>query len=320
MLNVSHLKRTTVAQYEVGFIYGRSFIQKQLDGFSNCSAHPLRPTGHAGEIHNVRHIFEDIRFPFTRADLERTLVNFSNTGHCTLLKFTGVEAKDFVAAIESKEREAENVIGAICVASANPGMPLCAYGNGGTGNGVKVYVPNDRLIRHGTNVPGILDALPEIERRAQTDSKFALLLRLYRASLREREVDNQILFQLLLLEEASDLETGSFAERLRAFAVNTGFFADLAIIAQECGVTLPAGKDVIDLLVKLRNASAHNGNISEASLKEFGGDWVVPTLADKDKLHKLITEALRYMFCCMVGHTRDQMAINISAPFEIRFD
>lgn len=309
-----------MALYEVGFIYGRSFIQKQLDGFSNCSAYPLRPTGHAGEIHNVRHLFEAINFPFTRADLQRTLANFTNTGHCTLLKFSDIEAKDFVAAIESKEHEAENVIGAICVASANPGTPLCAYGNGGAGNGVKVYVPNDRLIRHGTNVPGILDALPEIERRAQIDAKFALLLRLFRASLREPDVDNQILFQLVLLEEASDLETGSLAERLRAFAANTGFLPDLAIIAQECGVALPPGRDVIDLLVKLRNASAHNGNISEASLKEYGGDWVVPILIDKDKLHKLITEALRYMFCCMVGHTRDQMAMKISAPFQIRFD
>lgn len=309
-----------MATYEVGFIYGRSFIQKQLDGFSNCSAIPLRPTGHAGEIHNVRRLLDAVRFPFTREDLERTLKNFANTGHCTLLKFAGIQAGSFVTAIESKEQEAENVIGAISVASANTATPLCAYANGGVGNGVKVYVPNDRQIRHGTNVPGILDALPQIERRAQSDSKFALLLRLYRASLREREIDNQILFQLILLEEASDLENGSLAQRLRSFSESTGFLGDLAVIAAECGIELPAGKDVIDLLIKLRNASAHNGNISEASLKEFGGDWVVPILSDKSKLHRLLTEALRYMFCCMVGYTRDRMALKISAPFEVRFD
>lgn len=309
-----------MASYEVGFIYGRSFIQKQLDYFSNCSAIPLRPTGHAGEIHNIRHLFNAINFPFTRTDLERTLANFVNSGHCTLLKFHGVEAINFADAIESKEKEVENVIGAICIASTNPAIPLCAYANGSAGNGIQVYIPDDRIVRHGTNIPGILDALPEIERRAQSDAKFALLLRLYRASLREREIDNQILFQLILLEEASDLESGVFAERLRAFAEHTGFLPDLAMIAAECGVTLPPGKDVVDLLVKLRNASAHNGNISEASLMEYGGNWVVPILADKEKLHKLITEALRYMFCCMVGHTRDKKAIKISAPFEIRFD
>ncbi len=99
-----------------------------------------------------------------------------------------------------------------------------------------------------------------------------------------------------------------------------GFLADLEMIAGECGINLPAGKDVVDLLVKLRNASAHNGNISEASLREYGGEWVVPILSDKEKLHKLITEALRYMFCCMVGHTRDKMAVLISTPIELRFD
>ena len=182
-----------MANYEVGFIYGRSFVQKQLDCFSNCTAIPLRPTGHAGEIHNIRHLFEAIGFPFTRADLENTLSNFANTGHCTLLRFNNVQAENFQSAIESKEKEAENVVGAICVASANPATQLCAYANGGGGNGVKVYVPHDRVIRLGTNVPGILDALPEIERRAQTDAKFALLLRLYRASLRVQETDNQIL-------------------------------------------------------------------------------------------------------------------------------
>lgn len=309
-----------MANYEVGFIYGRSFIQKQLDGFSNCSAVPLRPTGNVGEIHNVRHLLEAIKFPFTRKDLENTLANFVNTGQCTLLKFNGIEAQNFLGAIESKEQEAENVIGAICIASANPATPLCAYANGGDGNGIKVYVPNDRQILHGTNVPSMLDALPEIEKRAQVDTKFALLLRLYRASLREREIDNQILFQLILLEEASDLETGSFAERLRKFAESTGFLPDLDVIATECGVTLPSGKDAIDLLVKLRNASAHNGNISAASLSEYGGDWVAPILADKEKLHKLVTEALRCMFCCMVGHTRDRIAMKISAPFQMRFD
>ena len=309
-----------MAIYEIGFIYGRSFIQKRLDGFTNCSATPLRPTGHSGEIHNIRHLLEAVKFPFTRVDLERTLDNFKNTGHCTLLKFSEIEAGDFISAIEGKEAEADNVIGAISVASANPAIPLCAYANGGAGNGVKVYIPNDREIRLATNVPGILDALPEIEKRAQVDTKFALLLRLYRASLREREIDNQILFQLILLEEASDHESGSLAERLRRFSESAGFLADLSMIAAECGLELPGGKDVIDLVVKLRNASAHNGNISEASLREFGGDWVIPILADKSKLHRLLTEALRYMFCCMVGHTRDRMAIKISAPFEVRFD
>ena len=162
--------------------------------------------------------------------------------------------------------------------------------------------------------------MPEIEKKAQEDTKFSLLLRLFRSSLREREIDNQILFQLILFEEASDNEEGTFAERLRSFSDKIGFSSDLTLIAIECNIELPDGKDAIDLLVKLRNSVTHNGNISEESLLEFNGGWVVPLLHDKEKLHKLITEALRYMFCCLVGHTRDKMAMKITESIEISFD
>ena len=307
-------------RYTVGFIYNRCFIQKAISLPSGARISPLSQTGFAGEIHDAKKQLSSVKFTFTRKDLENTIKNFSNTGHCALIKFEDVEAEDFIHAIESKEAEAENIMGAISVVSANPGTQLCSYAEGGTKPGVKFFIPPDRIIRHGTNIPGFLDALPDIEKKAQEDPKLSLLLRLFRSSLREREIDNQILFQLILFEEASDSEQGSFAERLRKYSEKIGFSGDLALVASECGVALPKGKDVIDLLVKLRNSAAHNGNISEESLREFKGEWVLPILSDKEKLHKLITEALRYMFCCLVGHTRDKMAIKISEPIEIRFD
>lgn len=165
-----------------------------------------------------------------------------------------------------------------------------------------------------------LEALPAIENRARQDSKFAVLLRLYQASLREREIDHQILFQLILLEEASDQERGSFAERLRTFAQKHSLEGDLNLVAKECGLSLPMGKDMIDVLIKLRNSATHNGRIDEVSLKEFNGEWVVPLLHNKSALHKAINEAIRYMFCALVGHTRDKMATLITGPFEMRFD
>ena len=125
------------------------------------------------------------------------------------------------------------------VVSANPATQLCAFAKSKTESGVKIYIPNDRIIKHATNVPGILNALPDIEKKAQTDSKLSLLLRLYRASLREVEIDNQILFQLILLEEASDNEVGSFPQIMRSFSKKIGFNKDLAIVAEECGFTLP---------------------------------------------------------------------------------
>ena len=306
--------------YEVGFIYNRCFIQKSIELASGVIISPLSQTGFAGAIHDARRQLNSVHFPFTRKDLENTLKNFANTGHCILIKFQSVVAKDFIHAIESKEIEAENIMGAVSIISANPGTPLCSYAKCVNDSGVKFFIPSDSIVQNGTNIPGFLDALPDIEKQAQEDSKLSLLLKLFRSSLREREIDNQILFQLILFEEASDGESGTFAERLRSFSENIGFFSDLASIASECGIELPEGKDVIDLLVKLRNSVVHNGDISENSLNEFNGEWVVPILNDKEKLHKLITETLRYMFCCMVGHSRDAMAVKITKPIEIRFD
>ena len=306
--------------YRVGFVFSRCFVQKEIK-LPSATVKPLSPTGFAGEIHEGKKKLESVRFSFTRKDLENTLRNYASTGHCTLVEFEAVEGDSFVEAIESKEDEAENIVGALSVISANPATPLCAFAEGPENPGIKFYIPSDRVIRHGTNIPGYLDALPDIEQKAQTDTKFSLLLRLFRASLRESEIDNQILFQLILFEEASDNEdASSFAERLRSFSEKIGFSGDLALLATECGVRLPEGRDVIDLLVKLRNSAAHNGNISEQSLREFNGDWVVPVVHDKKKLHKLITEAVRYMFCCLVGHTRDNMAVEVTESIEIRFD
>lgn len=112
----------------------------------------------------------------------------------------------------------------------------------------------------------------------------------------------------------------SLAERLRNFSESIGFAGDLNVIAAECGVQLPDDKDVIDLLVKLRNAAAHNGKIDQASLHQYNADWVVPIIEQKAKLHKLMVQALQYMFCCMVGHTREAKAIKVTGPMEIKFD
>lgn len=308
-------------KFRVGYIYGRSYIQKKLI-VVGCTISPLAPTGFAGEINDVRKKLNSVGFNYSRKDLDARLNECKDDGHCTLLEFADVEAANFIEAIESKATEAENIIGAVSVISANSAVPFCAFAQSVKESGIKFYTPADRNVMHGTNVPGYLDALQSLVDGANTDTKISLLLKLFRSSLREREIDNQILFQLILFDVASDNEQGSFGYRLRKFSENTGFLGDLSVIAQDIGLVLPEGADVIDLIVKLRNTAAHKGNISEESLKEFNGDWVVPIIKDKEKLHKLITEAIRKMFVCLVGHTSDTKAMQITGadPFVIRFD
>lgn len=306
--------------YKVGFIFHSCFLQKKISLSEDVEISPLNQTGFAGEIHDARKLLTSVPFRFTRKDFENTIKNFSKTGQCVLVQFNSVKSDSFIEAIETKEVEADNVVGSIAVVSANPGIPLCAFAEENNSPGVKFYIPKYRLIKHATNIPGFLDALPDIEKKSQADSKFSLLLKLFRSSLREIDIDNQILFQLILLEEASDNENGYFAERLRSFSEKIGFISDLSTIASECEIELPDGKDVIDLLVKLRNSVAHNGNISDESLREFKGEWVIPVISDKKNLHKLLTEAIRYMFCCIVGHSREKKAIKITDSIELNFD
>ncbi|MBN8449333.1 MAG: hypothetical protein J0M13_10065 [Candidatus Accumulibacter sp.] len=321
-----------MANYQVGAFLTRCFIQKRIELRPGVSVIPLSQTGTSGEIHDTRHLLDQVGFPFLRRDFEKCLAQYRDTGQTVVVLFSDVEANSCGSAIDSIELHVEAIAGSLAVVSANPVLPLCAYAKGAPGNGVKFYIPCDRIIRHGTHIQdgpllhGFLDVLPDLERAAASNSKLALLLRLYRASLREREPDYQILFQLVLLEEASDNETGgSFAARLRSFSERHEIKADLDHVAIKLGLTFPEGKDVIDVLVKLRNAAAHNGKIDEESLRQYGGDWVIPIIDDKSRLHKLVGDALRYMFCCFVGHNRDAKATTLRATednqvFQVKFD
>jgi hypothetical protein len=310
-----------LAIYEVGFLLGRCHLQKRITLSDGSEAIPLGPTGFAGEIHDVRVLLAKVDFKFTRKVLENTLANFREAGHVVLLKLPAIDAGSFSSAIDLSNDRATGAMGALAIVSANPVTELCAWARTDGGDaGVKFFIPADRKIRHATNIAGFLDAASAIEDRARTDNKYAGLLRLYRASLREREIDHQLLFQLILFEEASDEEQGNFAERLRSFAERYGFVADLTAVALECGLPLPDGKDMIDVLVKLRNAAAHNGRIDASSLGQFNGAWAVPLLDDKPSLHRAVGEAIRYMFCALVGHTRDAKATRVTGSIEIRFD
>lgn len=307
--------------YEVGSIVLRCHIQKTLDLGYGVQARPLGTTGYSGDLHTARRLLGSVGFSFTRTDLDSAIQNYKDTGHAALISVPPISAANYEAAIDACESLTEPALGALAVVSANPVIRLCTFAKSTAGSGVKFYVPPDRVILHGTNVAGYLDAVPAIQTAARSDQKLNLLLKLYRASLRETDPDYRLLFQLILFEEASDGEDGKcLADKLRSFVEQRGITGDLNAVASECGLVLPEGKDMVDVIVKLRNSAAHNGKIDADSLKSYRGEWVVPVIADKDKLHKAIGEAIRYLFCALVGHTRDAKSTLVTGAFEVRFD
>jgi hypothetical protein len=310
-----------IPRYRVGFVFTRCFLQKRLTPQDGVSLIPLAPSGSAGTIHDAAQALAAARFAFNRQDLANTLTNFRETGHNVLIEFAGREAASFQVAIDQAEAEAHAAASALAVVSANPAIPLVAFAEGLVDSGVKFFVPKDRQIMHGTNIAGFLDAVPALRSGAATDPKLAVLLGLYRASLRETEIDNQLLLQLILLEEASDQEPGnSFAQRLRAYANRHGLTDSFAHAAAQAGVTLPPGKDAIDLMVALRNAAAHNGAITEGGLRDYRAEWAVPLVAAKAQAHHFVNEALRVLFCILVDCGPGKMMTKITGPMEIRFD
>ncbi len=182
-----------MANYQVGVFLTRCFIQKKIELRPGVTVIPLSPTGTIGEIHDTRHLLGQVGFPFFRKDLESCLANFRDSGQTVVVLFSDVEANSYGSAIDSVDPQLEAVAGSLAVVSANPALPLCAYAKGAPGNGIKFYIPQDRIIRHGTHIENgpplhsFLDALPDLERAATANGKLALLLKLYRASLRERE-------------------------------------------------------------------------------------------------------------------------------------
>jgi hypothetical protein len=314
-----------VPEYEAGAVFTRCFVQKRIDISPTMFVEPLSPTGFKGAIHDARPLLDRAGHRVTRDFVERATANFKDAGHSVCIHFKEVDAPTAREAMAQIEPEAERVAGALAVLSVNPAilLALFAHANNDTGS-VEFRFPNDPIIRHGTNVHGYLDMVQDLCSLAARSPKVSLLLNLYRASLREPDVDKKMLLQLILLEEISDETSGTFAQRLTTFCERNSVGGDFDAIAADAGITLPPGRTVIDALVKLRNAVAHNGEITDASLREFGGDWVIPLIADKPKLHRLVAEAIRYVFAVLAGHSRDKTATKIELkpgePFVVKFE
>jgi len=315
-----------MARYVVGRIYTRCFVQREMAISPEIAVEPLPATRHKGSIFDGKDLLERAGHPITRKVVEQSLANAAAAGAAVCIRFRNIEAADAPTAMKNTEAHGDVIAGALSVLSVNPAVPLVTFCSRSDGSDGAIHweFPNDPIISHGTNIPGYLDVVPALVAKALVDPKVALLLSLYRASQREPDADKKMLFQLILLEEASDVETGTLAARLTSFFVKHGVLGDFDAIAAQAGLELPAGKTLVDALVKLRNSAAHNGEITEQTLRDGSAEWLIPLIANKDGLHRLVGEAIRYTLAVLAGHSRDLKALAIELrpgeQFEVRFD
>ncbi len=144
-----------MSTYKVGAIFTRCFIQKELAIRDGITVIPLGPTGSSDDIHATRRLLESAGFPFSRMDLEKALANFQQAGHSVLLEMTPVDAKSFQDAIDTAEKDAHSIAGALSVISANPVVPVCTFARSSADSGVKFHIPNDRIgagVRHNSRI------------------------------------------------------------------------------------------------------------------------------------------------------------------------
>ena len=309
-------------KFNIGFIFTRIFIQKKIEIDENKSIIPLTNTGSNGLISDIKTKLNEIGYPLNQNDYISFLQNFSKSGQTILLQIKSQEADNFESAIDNCEQEARNIVNTLSIISLNPPQLILGYAmNNEGGNGVKFFIPNDPIIKHATNIPGYLDAIPDLIEKSKTDSKLALLISLFKTSIEQSNWINKALYLLILFEEASDNEIGgTLAKRLLSHSKNKGYFGDLNILASQLEVDIPDGKSVIDMIVKLRNSATHNGTISPDSLREYNGEWIIPIIEQKEVFSRLLLESARYMIMTLVGHDRDSKAIKITGPIDMKFD
>lgn len=306
--------------FSVEVLATRCFLQKEIQIAENITAVPVAATGMKGEITYVRNICSTLGIPFTRNMRDGAFKHFAGVGHGVLIRFLGIEAKTPKEAIEVIQKEVELACGVLSVLSACPVVLVCAIVQSNPVPTIRFYPPTDPTMRHGTNVPGFLDAVSFLYRESKDNPKLAILLRLFRSAQYEEQIDYRVLHYLILLEEASDSFDGNLSERIRSMLEKYDLVNYVNNLPKELNASLPDGKDFVDVLVRLRHAAAHNGDISPETV---GKQYVEPFLVDKERLCNLLREVVRVILASVAGAGPSQIGKRIELKpgesFEICF-
>lgn len=119
----------------------------------------------------------------------------------------------------------------------------------------------------------------------------------------------RIFHYVQLLEVASENEPAdTLAERIRSLLDKLGLSGEIARIPISLGNPIPPPYDFCDVLVRLRNAVAHDGHISTVSVE---GMFAHPFLQDIEALSKETKELVRVAITSIAGAGPTQRAKQI---------
>lgn len=289
-------------------------LQRPLDLGGGVQAEPLSEAmSFRGEIEYVLRNAATLGFtpdatvkPALIADMERCTVE-----PMVVLRFPSIDAAG-PPEVEAAVLPAVDIACAtLTLVTANASTPIAVVLVTGMQSWVRmlpppqprIHHPEDVVFVHGgvghrVKVPTYLDVAPIVHAAALSSPSIALMCRMLHVAQQARQAEFRIFHHLQLLEMAADGYSGTLAERLRALWAEMEVLGELQSIPARLGLALPPDKDFTDVLVKLRNAMAHDGCINTTSVQAA---YVDPFLAKVDELARAIRELARIVVADRAG-------------------
>ena len=245
--------------------------------------------GFRGELDYTLAHAEELGF-VVRADFQEAQRRALETRQpCAIVVMRGVEASTpEEAEVRSAQLERE-VASVLSLVTCTPVEPIArvVLSDGGSKAAVRILAPEDRWIQH---LNGHFQRVPGMIRATRTDPRFLLSAGVFRDAIRSTNAHLALFHYVQCLEVASSGRSGSLGERIREMMTDLELGGELTSIPERLGVHIPqptepdSVRDLANLLVAFRNALAHEGEITMATVKP---EWARPFVP---KLEELVSE------------------------------
>lgn len=304
--------------YEIVAVLENCFVQQRIELGRGVYVIPLPPMAFEGQVQYVMQLNDIVGFSVTSQFLEQLKSELVNVQQASLLCIPDIEAASGLD-VESRTTEIiETSCDTLSVFCRNRVEPIAVVIRDGEDLAwVRMLPPTNPRIWHAINAPSYIHLIEKIQEKALIHPEFRLLCRLFRISQQTRRSDFRIFHSVQILEVAADRYDGYLAQKLRGLLEDLQLHAEIAAIPERLNIQLPDNKDFVNVLVELRNAMAHDGELNTTTVKPF----VFPFIHQLEETQKEITELIRVVLTAIAVDGLDNVAMTLEGPatFEIKF-
>lgn len=286
------------------------YLQGVIDLGGGIRAVPLdKKLGFQGELQYVFEVLSALKITSDTVFKDSATQQLAHAQPMALLELPIIEATTPYAAEEKIMRWIRVSCGTLSVLTTNMVEPIAYIMTSQSGHELKMLPPKENIIIHLPQIPGYLDAVIPIQQHALAHPELGVIVHLFRMAQRAEDIDLRVFHYVQLLEVASENEsTDTLAKRIRSLLNKLGLAGEVSRIPESLGHAISPPYDFCDLLVRLRDAVAHDGHISTASVR---GPFVHPFLQDIDALAKEARELVRVVIASIAGAGPTQKAKQI---------